>query len=818
MRTGPHSLDSLFHPRAVAILGASATPGSVGSILIRNLLENPFGGVVYPVNPNRKSVQGVYCYPSLAALPEPVDLAVIATPTRTVLGLVQECVAQHVKSAILISAGFSELGEEGRALERQLRETARGHLRLVGPNCLGVLHPPSGLNASFAPAMPRPGHIALLSQSGAICTAILDWAIDTHVGFSSFVSAGTRIDVDFADLIDYFGDDPQTHSIIVYLEAIGDVRKFLSAARAVARTKTIIVVKAGRHAGAARTSASHTGALADADEVSEAAFRRVGILRVDTIPALFNMAEILAMQPLPRGPSLAIITNARGPSVMAVDALVLGGGQLSPLSEATTSALDAVLPRGWSHANPIDLRSDATPQRYRQVIEICAREPAIQGLLALLTPQVKLDPTETARQVAAFAHLEGKPILASWLGGSSVQEGRDILTRAGVPAYFSPEAAIRAFLNMAQYRRNQELLYETPQALPEDWSPDRERVRRVLVAVRGAGRTLLTEAEAKEVLAAYDIPVQPSVPEKGYELIIGSSVDPQFGPVVSFGSGGILAELYQDRALSLPPLTRTLARRLMERTRIYQTLKGGSGRQPVNLEVLETLLVRFSQLVADFLEIAEINIQPLLASPEQVVALGARIVLLPADLPEEQRPRLAIHPYPNQYVAPFRLNDGTEITIRPIRPEDEPLIIAFHAGLSPHTIRMRFFSLVKTLSRDSLIRLCHLDYEREMALVGIRRDEQGPHLVGVSRYYLDPETGEAEFAVVVGDPWQGRGLGYHLMERLIAVARERGVKRLAGSVLRENAPMLQMVREFGFVERPSAEPGVAEVVLDLTAK
>jgi acetyltransferase len=386
-----------------------------------------------------------------------------------------------------------------------------------------------------------------------------------------------------------------------------------------------------------------------------------------------------------------------------------------------------------------------------------------------------------------------------------------------VPAYFSPEAAVRAFLNMAQYRRNQELLYETPQALPEDWVPDRERVRRVLGAIRAAGRTLLTEAEAQEVLAAYDIPVTvppPAVREPGYELVVGSAVDRQFGPVVLFG-GGVLAEVYQDRALSLPPLTRTLARRLMERTRIYQALQGLRGGRPANVEALEALLVRFSQLVADFLEIAAIDLNPLLAGPERVVALGARVELLPADLPEGQRPRLAIHPYPNQYVAPFRLKDGNEILIRPIRPEDEPLLTAFHAGHSQHTLRMRFFSLVKTLSRDSLIRLCHLDYEREMALVAVRRDEDGPHLLGVSRYYLQPETGEAEFAVVVGDAWQGKGLGYHLMQRLIAVARERGVKRLAGWVLRENAPMLRLVRELGFTERPCAEPAVADVVLDL---
>jgi acetyltransferase len=888
-----HSLDPLFRPATVAVLGASVTPGSVGSIIMRNLLESPFGGVVYPVNPKRQGVHGVHCYPNLAAIAEPVDLAVIATPAATVAGLVQECVDRHVKTAIIISAGFSELGAEGRALERRIRDIAHGRLRIIGPNCLGVLHPPSGLNASFAATMAQPGHIALLSQSGAICTSILDWARDTHVGFSTFVSVGAMVDVDFADLIDYFGDDPQTNSIILYMESIGDVRRFLSAARAAARTKTLIVVKSGRNEAAAKAAASHTGALAGADAVFDAAFRRAGILRVDTIPDLFNMSEILAMQPQPSGPALAIVTNAGGPGVMATDALMTDGGQLAPLGPATLTALNAVLPPFWSHANPIDVLGDATPERYRKVVEVCAKDAAIQGLLVLLTPQAMTDPTETARQLVPFAHLEKKPVLASWMGGAAVRPGRDILNRAGIPTFDAPESAIRAFLHMVQYRRNQELLYETPQALPEDVAPDSERVRRVLATTRAVHRTLLTEAEAKDVLAAYDIPVTPTVPchtadeavaaaqhmgypvvlkllsqtithksdvggvqlnlatdeavrqafrtiqanvkqrgrieafegvtvqpmvrDKGHELIIGSSLDQQFGPVVLFGAGGVLVEIFKDRALALPPLTRTLARRLMERTQIYQALQGVRGQRPVNLDALETLLVRFSQLVSDMPDIQEIDINPLLATPERVVALDARVLLTPPDLPAEQRPRLAIDPYPNQLTAPFGLNDGTEVTIRVIRPEDEPLIIAFHAGHSERTIRMRFFSMVKTLSRDSLIRLCHLDYARELALVAVRHEDAGPsHILGVSRYYLHPETGVAEFAVVVGDPWQGQGLGYHLMQRLLQAARERGVKQLVGSILHENAPMLQLVQELGFRVQPTAEHAVVEAVLDLT--
>jgi len=888
-----HSLDPFFRPRSIAVFGASVTPGSVGNILMRNLLENPFGGVVLPINPKRKTVQGVHCYPNLASVPEKVELAVIATPAATVPGLVRECVAQGVPAAIIISAGFAELGAEGRKLEADIREAAQGKMRIVGPNCLGIIHPPGNLNASFAASMAAPGQVALLSQSGAICTAILDWAQQAHVGFSSFVSVGSMLDVDFADLMDYFADDSATRSIVVYMESIGDVRKFLSAARSVSRTKQVIVVKAGRHEAGARAAASHTGALAGADAVFDAAFRRAGILRVTTIPDLFHMSEILAMQPPPLGPSLAIITNAGGPGVMATDALMLDGGQLAPLGAETLATLDAALPPFRSHANPIDILGDATPERYRLAVEACVKDASVQGILVLLTPQAMTDPTETARQLQPFAHVRDRPVLACWMGGSAVRPGIELLNTAGIPTFDAPEPAIGAFLHMVQYRRNQELLYETPPALPEDTVPDTNRARQVFQRLRAAGRLLLTEVEAKDVLAAYGLPVVPTIAcrsayeavaaanrigypvvlkllsttithksdvggvqlnlvdeqavrrafaaiesnvqrlnkagafegvsvqamirERGYELIVGSSVDRQFGPVIVFGAGGVLVEVFKDRALGLPPLNRTLARRLMERTRIYEALKGLRGQKPVNLEALETLLTRFSLLLVDFAEIQEIDLNPVLATPERVLALDARLLLGPAETPSEQRPQSAIHPYPNQYVGSFRLKDGREAIVRPIRPEDEPLIIALHAGHSEHTIRMRFFSMVKTLSRDSLIRLCHLDYNREMALTAVLRDDGGSRLLGVSRYYLNPETGDAEFALVVSDAYQRQGLGRHLMQRLIAVANERGVRRLVGQVLAENAPMLRLLDSLGFSPPVLVEDQVVRVEMELTA-
>ncbi|MFN4261121.1 MAG: GNAT family N-acetyltransferase [Gemmataceae bacterium] len=885
------SLDPFFRPATVAVIGASGTPGSVGHILMRNLMENPFGGIVYPVNPKRRSVLGVHCYPHLSAVPLPVELAVIATPAASVPAMVEDCVGHGVKAAIIISAGFSELGQEGRALEDRIRRTAQGRLRIIGPNCLGVIHPPSNLNASFAHTMAQPGRIALLSQSGAICTSILDWARQKHFGFSGFVSVGAMLDVDFADLLDYFGDDPHTQSIILYMESIGDVRGFLSAARSVARAKTVIVIKSGRHEAGAKAAASHTGALAGSDAVYDTAFRRAGVLRVANFRDLFNMAEILALQPPPRGPALAIITNAGGPGVMATDYLMTHGGDLATLNADTLAALNAVLPPFWSRANPIDILGDATPERYRKVVEICAHEPSIHGLLILLTPQAMTDPTATARQLVPFAHLERKPILASWMGGSAVTPGRNILNEAGIPTFDSPEAAIRSFLLMVQYRHNQEMLYQTPEALPEDWQPETDTVKHVLAKARQTQRTLLTEAEAKEVLAAYGVAVAPTIPaktadeavqvagqlgypvvlkllsevithktdvggvqlnlaneaavrtafqtiqenlatrhpdvpfegvtvqpmitDKGFELIVGSSVDVQFGPVILFGAGGIMVEVFQDSVLGLPPLNRALARRLIERTRIAKALRGVRGMRPVNLEALEMLLVRFSQLVADFPDFQEMDINPLLATPERVLALDARIILTPPDLPNDQKPRLAITPYPNQYISTWRMADGTEVQIRPIRPEDEPLIVALHATHSPHTIRLRFHSMVKALSHEQLIRLCHLDYDREMGLAAVLREGGTSRILGVSRYYLDPESAVAEFAIVVGDPWQGKGLGWQLLDRLIAVARERGVQQLVGVVLRENRSMLQMAGEMGFYTRPTKDDAIVEVVKDL---
>jgi acetyltransferase len=800
LRQERQSLDAFFCPRGVAVIGATETAGSVGRTILWNLISNPFGGTVYPVNPKRPNVLGIKAYPTIGDVPERVDLAVIVTPAATVPGIIGQCAQAGVRAAIIISAGFKELGPSGAQLERQVMEQARrGRMRVIGPNCLGVMSPATGLNATFAGAMARPGSVAFVSQSGALLTAILDWSLREQVGFSGFVSTGSMLDVGWGDLIDYFGDDRKTSSIIIYMESIGDARAFLSAAREVALTKPIIVIKAGRTEAAARAAASHTGALTGSDEVLNAAFRRCGVLRVENIADVFYMAEVLARQPRPAGPRLTILTNAGGPGVLATDALITSRGELAALAPQTVAELSTFLPPSWSHGNPIDVLGDAGPERYATALEVSAKDPNSDGLLVILTPQDMTDPTKTAEALRPYANVPGKPVLASWMGGADVQAGEEILNRAGIPTFPFPDTAARAFVYMWRYTYNLRGLYETPAANPRNEEEEffRAQADSLVSIVRGEGRTLLDEFESKELLATYGIPtvrtlvartvddavahaatvgypvvlklysrtithktdvggvklnlasqeavraaftqieesvrakhgdghfqgvtVQPMVKlADAYELILGSSLDPQFGPVLLFGSGGQLVDVYQDRALGLPPLNATLARRMMEQTKIYTALKGVRGRKPVDLAALEQLLVRFSQLVVEQRWIKEIDVNPLLASAEGLIALDARVVLHGAEVSEAQLPRLAIRPYPAQYVTPLTLKDGTPVTLRPIRPEDEPLLVRFHQKLSERSVRNRYFSALKLDQRtahERLTRVAFYDYDREMAIV-----------------------------------------------------------------------------------------------------
>lgn len=923
-----HPLDAIFAPRSVALIGATDREGSVGRTLLTNLLQNPFGGTIFPINPKRSNVLGVRAYPSIADVPEPVDLAIIATPAATVPDLIRDCGQVGVRGAIVLSAGFKEIGPAGIELERRLlAEAHRYNIRVVGPNCLGVMNPISGLNATFANAMARPGNVAFLSQSGAMCTAILDWSFREQVGFSSFVSIGSMLDVGWGDLIEYLGDDPRTHTIAIYMESVGDARSFLSAAREVALQKPIIVIKVGRTEAAAQAAASHTGSLSGSDAVLDAAFRRSGVLRVETIEDLFDMTEVLAKQPRPKGNKLIVLTNAGGPGVLAADEVVSGGGELAELAPETIEKLDRVLPASWSRRNPIDILGDADPDRYSVALEIAAADPNGDGLLTILTPQAMTDPTQIAERLKPYARC-GKPILASWMGGSAVAAGEAILNQAGIFTLPYPDAATRVFNYMWRYSYNLRGLYETPNAIAGSFAgePDRAAVAQIIESAQANGRNLLTEFEAKQILAAYGIPVvetriankleeaveiandigypvalklysetithksdvggvrlnlqnanevrwaylaivagvaianrhkpprttntiinddleadpqrrvltadflgvtvQPMLKLDGYELILGSSVDPQFGPVLLFGLGGQLVEVFRDRSLGLPPLNTTLARRMMEQTRIYKALQGVRGRAPVDLAALEQLLVRFSQLVVEQPWIKEIDINPLLAreagqavassTNSSLIALDARVVLH-SSADSANLPRPAIRPYPIQYASPWRLRDGTPLTIRPIRPEDEPPLVRFHESLSEQTVYLRYFHALKLsqrISHDRLSRICFIDYDREMALVA---ESQGTaatrEIFGVGRISKLHGCNEAEFAMLIRDQYQNKGLGTELLQRLITIARDEKIDRLRGEILPNNAAMRHLCEKLGFQIQRAADITLA--VLDL---
>lgn len=893
-------IDAIFNPKTVALIGATEQPGSVGRTMLWNLISSPFGGTIYAVNPKRHNVLGIKAYPSVGAVPEQVDLAILVTPAASIPQLVRECVAAGVKGAIIISAGFKEVGEQGAALEAEVLAAAgQGRMRIIGPNCLGVMNPIRGMNATFASSIARPGSVGFISQSGALCTSILDWSYSVNVGFSAFISIGSMLDVDWGDLIYFLGDDPNTKSIVIYMESIGNARSFLSAAREVALSKPIIVIKAGQTQAAAQAAASHTGSLAGSDGVLSAAFRRSGVSRVYTIASLFQMADVLEKQPRPSGPRLTILTNAGGPGVLATDAVISDGGELADLSDETIQHLNGVLPGAWSHSNPVDILGDAGPDRYAKALEIAAQDPNSDGLLVVLTPQAMTDPTKTAEELTKVKMASKKPLLASWMGGDGVEAGRDILNSHDIPCFDYPDTAAKVFNLMWRYNYNIRGLYETPVLPPDETAlgPDRALVEKLITDARAAGRTILPEHESKKILAAYGIPVvptevavtaeeavaaadamgypvvlklysntiahktdvggvqlnlksaatvagafdailasvteragaehfegvvvQPMVQNEGYEIIIGSSIDPQFGPVLLFGSGGQLVEVFKDSALGLPPLNTTLARRMMEQTRIYTALKGVRGRKPVDLGALEHLLVRFSKLVVEQPWIAEIDINPLLVSPDGLIALDGRVVLHGMEVAEENLPKLAIRPYPLAYATDWTSKKGEPIHIRAIRPEDEPLMVAFHKTLSPDTVYYRYLgsiSLDQRVSHDRLTRLCYIDYDRQIALVSVWRNPATgmEEIVAVGRIVKEHRLGEGEFAIVVSDQFQGHGIGTELLQRLVDIGRREGLDRITGSVLPENRGMLHVCQKLGFeATRVSGEPTL--VVKDLTA-
>jgi acetyltransferase len=898
LRTEGHPLDAIFTPHSVAVVGATDRPGSIGRAVLWSLVSSPFGGTVYPVSDKRTSVLGIKAYRSVEEIPEPVDLAVIVTPADTVPTVIGQCIAAGVRGAIVISAGFKEHGEHGKELERQILDQLRASgMRLIGPNCLGVMNPISGLNATFASnSMPRAGNVAFISQSGALCTAILDWAQQEMVGFSAFVSIGSMLDVDWGDLIDYLGNDPRTHSIVMYMESVGDARSFLSAAREVSLNKPIIVIKAGRSEAAAHAAASHTGTLAGSDEVLEAAFRRCGVLRVTALGDLFYMAEVLSKQPRPKGPRLAVVTNAGGPGVLAADSIIAAGGELADISTATMDQLNQLLPPHWSRNNPVDVLGDALPDKYAKVLETVAADTNNDGLLAILCPQGMSHPTLTAERLVPFAKGLGKPVLACWMGGAEMTAGIEIMNRAGIPTFAYPDTAARIFYYMWRYTYLLRGLYETPVLPHGAEGPDRVRAEAIVQAVRQSGRTLLTEPESKELLACYGIPtaptleahsaeeavakaeelgypvvvkllshtithktevggvklnlssaaavrnawsdidasvrekagaehflgvtVQPFFRSEGYELILGSTTDAQFGPVLLFGTGGQLVEVFRDQALSLPPLNTTLARRFMEQTKIFQALQGIRGRKAIDLGALQELLVRFSQLVVEQRWIKEIDINPLLASPDRLTALDARVIVYPKEVAREQLPRLAIRPYPKQYIRPGKMKNGEDILVRPIRPEDEPLLIKLHQALSERTVYLRYFQPLKLSQRtahERLTRICFIDYDREMALVveHKKKEDGNPEIIAIGRLSRVRGRDDAEMAVLVDDRFQHQGLGTELYHRLIEVARDEHMTSVVSTILSENREMQAICRKLGFQLEADLEDGTVQAVLKL---
>ena len=879
-----------MNPKAVAVIGASEHEGTVGQSLMQNLMEGHDGRKIYPVNPNRETVMGLKSFPTLSKIPEHVDLAVIATPAKTVPGLIEECTQAEVDGAVIVSAGFKEVGPAGEKLESEIREIrSKADIRILGPNCVGLARPQINLNATFLRDNPKPGQIAFVSQSGALGAAMLNWAVTAGIGFSMFASLGSTLDIDFGDLIDYLGDDPYTRSIILYMEGVGNAKKFMSAARGFARTKPIIVIKAGRHAAGARAASSHTGALAGDFAVYEAAFRRAGVVMVDEIGDLFNCASVLDSRFLPAGRNLGIVTNAGGPAVLAADAVISHGCQLAELSPETMAVMGKTLPPYWSHGNPIDILGDADVSRYELAVKTCIADPKIDGLLVLYTPQGTSKPKELAEAITKIAADRRKPMLTVWMGESAVRESREIFQKNNIPTYQTPEEAVKTYGYMYQYRRNLDQLYQTPQELPVDSSPPKAHLK---VVIRNASRTrkALTQSEVDRFLDAYDIPrakgalarsadqastiaidlgypvvlkissqdilhktdiggvvtgldsaqavkdaykaiierarkakpdaaidgvyVQRMVENADYELILGSKKDKDFGAIILFGMGGIGVELLNDVSIGLAPLNQVLARRVMEETKIYRALaKGLRNKKPVDLRLLEEVIVRFSNLIADFPEIAEMDINPLVAAAGKFCVLDARVIIDPNAINHQPYPHLVITPYPAKFVTPWKLKDGTEVTLRPVKPEDEPLELAFIRGLSTETSRFRFFQIIKDLPHDALVRFCNIDYDREMAIIAEKREEDRTVEIGVSRLIIDPGKKRGEFAVVVADNYQSRGLGTKLVDMLIEFAREKGIETIYGTVMSENIKMIQLCEKLGFTTKREHENVIAELKL-----
>ncbi|KAA0686782.1 bifunctional acetate--CoA ligase family protein/GNAT family N-acetyltransferase [Azospirillum brasilense] len=883
------NLDRLFKPASIALIGATRKPNTIGAVVARNLFNAGFDGPIMPVTGER-AVEGVLTYKSVDDLPVTPDLAVICTAAPTVPATVDALGKRGTKAAIVISSGFS------KEQTQTLREAAKPHLmRVLGPNSLGIMVPGRGLNASFGHVTPKKGDVALVAQSSMVVTSIADWATARGIGFSHLISMGDKADVDFGDLLDYLAGDANVRAILLYIESISDARKFMSAARSAARQKPVIVIKSGRTDEALEASTSHTGALAVSDAVYDAAFRRAGILRVSGLDELFDAVGTLGTGSPITGDRLAILTNGGGMGVMATDSLILSGGRLAQFAPETMDALEKALGAG-SARNPLRIGGDAPPKRYADALNALMADPNNDAVLVLNCPTAVTDGLAAAQAVVdtMIANKTRKhPVLTSWLGDNTAAEARKLFAANRVPTYDTPSHAVRAFLHLVEYRRNQELLMETPPSVPEDFQPDGITVRKIISRAIAEKRDWLSEYEAKRVLAAYGVPVvdtrradtpeeaahcaemiggplalkilSPDITHKSdvggvalhltepaevkaeaeamlarvreavpdariegftvqemavradaYELIVGMTENELFGPVLLFGEGGIGVEVVEDYALALPPLNMKLATELMGRTRIWRQLQGYRSRAAVDLEAVALTLNKISQLIVDFPEVAELDINPLLADSEGVLALDARIKVGVPALPGAKR--LAIRPYPKGLEDRITIKDGRQFVVRPILPEDEPLVHHMVANQTQEDLRLRFFAPLKRLSHQAAARLTQMDYDREMGLVAVGPDpETGDTIMyGVVRITADPDNLRAEYAVMVRSDMKGQGLGYQLMNKILDYARSRGIKEVYGEVLRENTSMLGMCRALGFIRKENLdEPGVVEVRIEL---
>lgn len=878
-----HYLSPLFSPKSVAVIGASSRIDSVGEIVFKNMLGSGFQGKLYAVNPNHDEIQGQRAYASIEQIDESVDLAVIITRAATVPDIIESCGKRGVRFALVLSAGFREIGPQGVALERAVIENAqRYNMRLIGPNCLGILCPRVGLNATFSKGGAKAGGLALVSQSGAFCTAIMDWARPNDIGFSSIISMGTAAGMDFGEILDYLASDLHTESILLYIEGIQRARGFMSALRAAARIKPIFVVKAGRHEAGSKAAFSHTGALVGADDVFDAALQRAGVVRVNTIVQLFSAAQALSTNFRPSGNRLAIVTNGGGPGVMASDRAVDLGVALATLSEQTLSDLNAGLPVTWSHGNPLDIIGDATADRYRHAVTHCLQDEGVDGVLVILTPQAMTRPSEVARTVIEVAAKFDKPLIACWMGEAQVAESRQAFNQAKIPNFRTPEPAVEVFSFISAYYQNQKLLMQTPGPISRYSSPDVEGARLLIEGALAEHRKTLNEMESKAILAAFHIPIaktmvarspnealllaeelglpvamkinSPDISHKsdaggirlnlgnaqavrsayheiiqsiqknspnaridgvvvepmiikpnGRELMVGVTSDPVFGPVITFGAGGVLVEVLGDRAVALPPLNRFLVKDMIQRTRIAKLLTVFRNLPPIHMVALESVLMRVSEMVCELPWIKEMDINPLIVDENGACAVDARMVVnyLPPSV--DRYAHMAIHPYPVHLITHWQMPDGTDLTIRPIRPEDAEIEQAFVRNLSAESKYFRFMDTLQELSLPMLVRFTQIDYDREMALIAVLEEDGHEKELGVCRYVASHDGQTCEFALVVADEWQKKGIGNKLMNCLFDAARARGIKLMQGEVLATNRSMLELVRRLGFEVSTSEE-------------